>query len=366
MLAYCTIENIGIIGMGIGIGLIGKATGNSLICFLGFAAALLHTLNHSLYKSLLFFAAGNLYQQTHTRNMEQLGGLIKKMPVTAFFFLCGSLAICAVPPFNGFISEFLIFFGLVEGIKSTNVQFNLLMILSIASLALVGGISMLTFSKSFGTIFLGTARKSTTHQPKEVAKIMQIPLFIILLLMMLIAIFPNLVLTSVTPVVKVFDASWQPGKSIDILSPVLNKTGNISLLLILVTALVYFLRTKISKNRTQPYLATWGCGYSSPGTRMQYTGRSFAKSLSKLFSYLTIEKKKYHEIESTSIFPSPRSYQSTYGEFIETRIIDKLNNRLVGFMNYFTFIHNGQTQRYILYGLFFIISLIAVTFFNLI
>ena len=366
MLAYCTIENIGIIGMGIGIGLIGKATGNSLICFLGFAAALLHTLNHSLYKSLLFFAAGNLYQQTHTRNMEQLGGLIKKMPVTAFFFLCGSLAICAVPPFNGFISEFLIYFGLVEGIKSTNVQFNLLMILSIASLALVGGISIFTFSKSFGTIFLGTARKSPTHQPKEVVKIMQIPLFIILLLMMLIAIFPDLILTSVTPVVKVFDTSWQSGKSIDILSPVLRKTGNISLLFIGLTALVYFIRVKILKDRTQPFLATWGCGYSSPTTRMQYTGRSFAKSLAKLFGYLTIEKKKYHEIESTHIFPSIRSYQSTYTEFIETRIIDRINTRLVGFMNYFTFIHKGQTQRYILYGLFFIISLFAVTFFNLI
>ena len=366
MLAYCTIENIGIIGMGIGIGLIGKAIGNSLMYFIGFSAALLHTLNHSLYKSLLFFAAGNVYQQTHTRNMEQLGGLIKNMPITAFFFLCGSLAICAVPPFNGFISEFLIYTGLVEGIKSINVQFNLLMILSIASLALVGGISMLTFSKSFGTIFLGTARNTPAHQPGEVAKVMQVPLFIILGLMILIGIFPNWVLTFVTPVVKVFDTSWQPGNSLETVSPVLIRTGNISLILIVLTTLVYFIRVKITRNRTQPYLATWGCGYTSPNTRMQYTGRSFAKSLAKLFSYLTIEKKKYHEIESTNIFPSSRGYQSTYNEFIETRIIDKLNNRLVAFMNYFTFIHNGQTQRYILYGLFFIISLIAVTFFNLI
>jgi len=101
MLAYCTIENIGLIGMGIGIGLIGKASGNEAIFFIGFLAALLHTLNHSLYKSLLFFAAGNIYQQTHTRDMDRLGGLIRKMPQTALFFLCGSLAICALPPYNG-------------------------------------------------------------------------------------------------------------------------------------------------------------------------------------------------------------------------------------------------------------------------
>jgi NADH:ubiquinone oxidoreductase subunit 5 (subunit L)/multisubunit Na+/H+ antiporter MnhA subunit len=223
---------------------------------------------------------------------------------------------------------------------------------------------MLTFSKSFGTIFLGAERRTTVHQPREVSKIMQIPLFIILVLMLLIGIFPNWVLIIVTPVVKIFDVSWQSGKSMDILSPVLKMSGSISLILVMLTALVYFVRTGISKNRTQPLLATWGCGYMSPNTRMQYTGRSFSKNLAKLFGYLTIEKKKYHEIETTNIFPSPRGYQSTYNEFIETRIIDKLNNRLIGFMNYFTFIHNGQTQRYILYGLFFIITIIVVTFFN--
>jgi hydrogenase-4 component B len=366
MLAFCTIENIGIIGMGIGIGLIGKAVGNPLIFFIGFAAALLHTLNHSLYKSLLFFAAGNIYQQTHTRNMEHLGGLIKKMPATAFLFLCGSLAISAVPPFNGFISEFLIYSGLVEGIKASNAQFNLLMILSIASLAMAGGVSILTFTKSFGTIFLGTPRVILTHQPKEVVKIMQIPMFIILVVMLLIGIFPNMVLSSVVPAVKVFDNSLQPGTTILMFSPVLEKTGEVSMILIGLTAFIYYLRVQVTKYKTQYYTTTWGCGYKAQNTRMQYTGRSFSRSLAKLFGFFIIEKKKYHEIDSTSIFPSSRSYQSSYEEFFESRIIDKLNNRLSGFMNYFTFIHNGQTQMYVLYGLFFIISLIVITFFNLI
>lgn len=366
MLAFCTIENIGIVGMGTGIGLIGKAIGNPMIFFIGFAAALLHTLNHSLYKSLLFFAAGNLLQQTHTRNMEQLGGVIKKMPTTAFFFLCGSLAISAVPPFNGFISEFLIYSGLVEGIQSSNVQFNLLMILSIASLAMAGGVSILTFTKSFGTIFLGSPRTVLTHQPKEVAKIMQIPMFIILALMILIGIFPNLVLSLVIPAVKVFDDSFQPGKIVNMLSPVLKNTGKVSMISIGLIGFIYFIRVQISKHKTKYYTTTWGCGYKAQNTSMQYSGRSFSRSLAKLFSFFIIEKKKYHEIDSASIFPSSRSYQSSYGEFFESRIIDKLNNRLTGFMNYFTFIHNGQTQMYVLYGLFFIISIFVVTFFNLI
>jgi len=365
MLAFCTIENIGIIGMGIGIGLIGEATGNSSMFFLGFSTTLLHTLNHSLYKSLLFFTAGNVYQQTHTRNMEQLGGLLKKMPLTAFFFLCGSLAIGGLPPFNGFVSEFLIYTGLVEGISSGNVQFNLLMVVSIATLAMVGGLSMLTFTKSFGTVFLGTPRAPLTHTPKEVSPVMRAPLFLILAGMLLIGIFPNVVMTALIPVVRVFDGAFQPGAAINILSPILATTGRVSVGLLLSIGLVFYIRNSVSRKHPRAVLPTWGCGYAAPNTRMQYTGKSFAKSLAKLFSFLTAEEKKYREIDSMAVFPPTRSYRSHYTEFFETRIIDRVNRRLIGFMNYFTFIHNGQTQMYVLYGLFFIIALITVTVLNL-
>jgi len=365
MLAFCTIENIGIVGMGIGIGLIGEATGNSSMFFLGFSTALLHTLNHSLYKSLLFFTAGNIYQQTHTRDMEQLGGLLKKMPQTAFFFLCGSLAIGALPPFNGFVSEFLIYTGLVEGIRSSNVQFNLLMVVSIATLAMVGGVSMLTFTKSFGIIFLGAPRAPLTHPPKEVSPVMRAPLFLILTGMLLIGVFPDAVMRVLIPVVRVFDDAFQPGAAINTLYPVLATTGRTSLGLLVLIALIYYVRSRISGRQPKVFLPTWGCGYPAPNTRMQYTGKSFAKSLAKLFSFLTAEKKKYHEIDSMAVFPSTRSYQSHYTELFETGIIDRINKQLIGFMNYFTFIHNGQTQRYVLYGLFFIIALITVTVLNL-
>lgn len=180
MLAFCTIENIGIIGMGIGIGLIGKGIGKLEIMFLGFSAALLHTLNHSLYKSLLFFAAGNIYQLTHTRNMEHLGGLIKTIPWTAFFFLCGSLAIGGLPPFNGFISKFLLYASLIEGINAESFQLNIIMIGCITGLALIGGISILTFTKSFSVIFLGSPRTKHKHHTKEVLSYAHLPFFIIL------------------------------------------------------------------------------------------------------------------------------------------------------------------------------------------
>ena len=120
LLAYHSIENIGIIGIGIGLGCIGLGTGNNALTTLGFAGALLHTLNHSLFKSLLFFGAGNVYQLLHTMNMEKLGGIIKKMPHTAVLFLIAALAICGLPPFNGFVSEFLIYSGLFQGIMTAS------------------------------------------------------------------------------------------------------------------------------------------------------------------------------------------------------------------------------------------------------
>ena len=169
MLAFCTTENIGIVGMGIGMALIGKGINNPLITLLGFSAALLHTLNHSLYKSLLFFTSGNIYLQTHTRNMEMLGGLIRYMPHTAIIFLTGALAIGGMPPLNGFISKFMIYSGFIETFKHHNLALSALMIICTAILSMAGGVSMLTFTKAFGTIFLGQPRTEYTHQPHEVS-----------------------------------------------------------------------------------------------------------------------------------------------------------------------------------------------------
>ena len=166
MLAYCTIENIGIIGIGMGVGLIGVGNGNALLYYLGFGGALLHVLNHSLFKSLLFYSAGSVYHQTHTRNMDKLGGLIKDMPKTAVIFLVGAIAIGGIPPFNGFISEFIIYSGLTEGIQTNSISQILVFVLSFAALSIIGGISILTFTKAFGTIFLGNKREGNRFKTK--------------------------------------------------------------------------------------------------------------------------------------------------------------------------------------------------------
>jgi formate hydrogenlyase subunit 3/multisubunit Na+/H+ antiporter MnhD subunit len=361
MLAFCTSENIGIVGMGIGLALVGKGIGNPLITTLGFAAALLHTLNHSLYKSLLFFASGNVYRQMHSRNMEHFGGLIRLMPQTAVLFLIGSLAIGGLPPLNGFVSKFLVYSGFIESFRHQDIALSALLIICTAVLSMAGGVSLLTFTKAFGTVFLGSPRTDHTTCPGEVPFAMRVPLYIIVALMLVIGIFPQLVLGPVFTVIK----SFGPGG--DFIRPAgminsLTWVGRSSLILLLFIGVLFLLRKIITGARQAETSATWGCGYVAPTPALQYTGKSFSKSLAKLFGFITMEGKKYNELKTGSIFPSPRNYSSFYLEFFETRLIDPFIKQFLRIFNYFTFIHNGKIQVYVLYGFFFVIILIVLSF----
>ncbi len=367
MLAYCTIENIGIIGMGIGLGLMGLGNDNVFLVVAGFGGALLHSLNHSLFKSLLFFAAGSVFQQTHTKNMEKLGGLIKQMPQTAWVFLLGAIAIGGLPPFNGFISEFILYRGFLEGVKSTNFSFITLMIISLASLAIIGGLSLLAFTKSFGTIFLGKPRSTLIHQPQEVSLIMLLPKYLIIAVMLSIGIFPQFYFAiaekSVFSVFAIDNnlASNQLPSFVSSLSLI----GMYSLLFFLLIITVYIVRSGFASKHSASYNVTWGCAYSAPKASMQYTGKSFSKSLAKLVGLAITERKNYPEITSAEIFPRDRHYSSYYIDNFTTTI-NKVANRMVFGMNYFQFMQNGKIQMYILYGLIFIVITFLGTVFNFI
>jgi hydrogenase-4 component B len=368
MLAYCTIENIGIIGIGLGIGLMGIGTGNAVMIILGFGGALLHTLNHSLFKSLLFFTAGSVYQQTHTRDMEKLGGLIRTMPQTAMLFLAGAMAIGGLPPFNGFVSEFLIYSGILLGIKSISILYISLMIFTLAGLALIGGISMLTFTKSFGTIFLGNPRTHLHQQPREVSLSMRLPQYFILFIMLSIGLFPQFYFSIVNEIVLQFIPAASAASNL-IPSSFLNSIssiGKFSMLFILLLLVIYAVRKSVSRTRQISTNTTWGCGYAAPNARMQYTGKSFSKSLGKLLNFIILEKKKYKEISAGEIFPAERKHSSHYNDFFVTRIFNGIVDRLLYSMNYFQFIQNGKIQMYILYGIFFIVVVFLGTLFKFI
>lgn len=365
MLAYCTIENIGIVGMGIGLGLMGIGFDNKPLIILGFSGALLHTLNHSLFKSLLFFSAGSIYQQTHTRNMDKLGGLIKKMPQTAIFFLIGALAIGGLPPFNGFISEFIIYSGLVKGLTLGNMSQLILFVLSIAGLAIVGGMSLHAFTKSFGVIFTGSPRHTHEHEPKEVSLIMRIPQFIIIAVMLSVAVFPIFYFTSTFNIVtSIFPAKFANSPIEIPLSSTLSVIGWMCFWFIIALAGIFTVRWLLSRNKPSNIENTWGCGYTGSAPKAQYTGLSFSRTFADLLGFLVIEKKNYHKIAKAEIFPKKRNFSSYYFDLLEHYVISPLTSRLNFSMNYFQFIQNGKIQAYVLYGILFIIMIFLCTTFN--
>lgn len=367
MLAYCTIENIGIIGIGIGLGLIGVGTDSNVLFYLGFGGALLHVLNHSLFKSLLFFAAGSVYQQTHTRDMEKLGGLIKIMPKTALLFLIGAIAIGGIPPFNGFVSEFIIYSGLLEGMKSNNISMTSLLVTSFAGLSIIGGISILTFTKSFSAIFLGNEHEKFHHQPHEVSSTMIYPQYVIIAVMLSVSFFPQFYLNPLGDLIS----NLIPAAAQMDVSPFLTYSQSIShisiysAIFVLLIILIWGIRAIAIKNKPATINTTWGCGYVAPNNRMQYSGKSFSKPLGKIFNFLLLEKKQFQELKKNEVFPQQRKYASHYLDFFEQRIIGKITNRIVYLANYFLFFQNGRTQSYVLYGIIFIISIILLTILNI-
>lgn len=357
LLAYHSIENIGIIGIGIGIGLTGMLYKNPIVTCLGFAGGVLHILNHSIFKMLLFFTAGNIYQKTHTKNIEKLGGLIKKMPTTSLLFITGSIAICGLPPFNGFISEILIYAGIISGLPAISTNSLILLILSLSALALIGTMAILCFTKVTGIAFLGEPRSEISQKiNNDVNLTMLIPTSILALLTLLIGLFPQYaILFILNPVFNITNKI-----NIDILNSINEYTQLISLLFfILLSIIIIILCLKLLINKKIRIHTTWGCGYNKINTRMQYSASSYAdlfiSTLKPLFKRISHIKKP------KNLFPKEAYYEVEIEDLEEAYIVKPLIKFDEKFLAKFEKIQNGNIQQYILFGLIFLIlSLIGL------
>jgi len=358
LLAYHSIENIGIIGIGIGLGCIGLGLHNSYLAFAGFAGALLHTLNHSLFKSLLFYCAGSVYQATHTMDIERLGGLIKKMPHTATLFLIAALAICGLPPFNGFISEFLIFSGLFNGISEGQLTSTFFLVPSIFGLVIIGGMAMLCFTKAFGIIFLGTERHHLPDSIQEAESSKLFPQYLIATLIILIGIVPQIFLLVVSKPAFLFTGQdifqERPMEFIRTLQ-LISIAAVTFILLCVIIIYIKKLTTKPSMIALSP---TWGCGYTLPSPKLQYTANSFVRPFRKLIRPLLILNKKEGEIKD--VFPEPIHSETHPYDKLEEVLIDIPLMHLKGFIGRFKFLQNGNPQFYILYGAIYIFAVITI------
>ncbi len=362
MLAYCTIENVGIIAMGLGVGFIGLGVANNVLAVIGFGGALLHTMNHAIFKALLFFGAGNVYVSTHTRNMEELGGLAKKMPKTAAIFLIGSLAIGALPPFGGFISELLIYDGFLTGFNLASVPLSALMAIAGCSLAIIGGVSMLAFTKSFGVIFLGSPRKELHKEPEEVGVSMLWPSYVLIACVVAVILVPSLLVAHIFSVnIAIFNVSLSAEQMLA-LNDVVRLSGTVGvamLSLLFVIAISLIVRTLVAKRRDSDIATTWGCGYKRPIVGIQYTSKSFAKTLLDMCHVFLPSNERFNPLCNEEIFPTDRSHISVDLDLVDEKAVKPVTSNLLCGLEHFQFIQNGMLQRYIVYGLGYVILLIG-------
>ncbi len=354
LLAYHSIENIGIIGIGIGVGMIGLTYGSGLVALCGFAGAILHVLNHSIFKQLLFLSAGSVYTKTHTRDVEILGGLIKSMPATAILFLIGSVAICGLPPFNGFISEFLVYAGMLKGLAINNFFVILALIFAIAGLALVGTMAILCFTKVFSIVFLGMPRSDkASNVTEDTGLSMIIPMSFLAILTLLIGLCPQFVFNMLKAPVEVLSSHAIEFSNAP--TDILQQISIFALLFFGIVVGLCVLKCILCKGKIQ-FHETWGCGYDRPNNRMQYSASSYA---SPFLSMLKPLFKKIFDVEKPKkLFPKSAHFSLHIDDIEEAYIINPLIKFDEWFLSKFEKMQSGNLQSYMKYGLIFLVLII--------
>jgi NADH:ubiquinone oxidoreductase subunit 5 (subunit L)/multisubunit Na+/H+ antiporter MnhA subunit len=366
LLAYSTTENVGLIFIGIGAAGLFAATGNRQLGAVALAAALLHVINHAAFKGLLFLGAGSIQSATGTRDLDSLGGLAKRMPVTAATFAIGALAIAALPPLNGFVSEWLLLQSLVHSLPSKAVAVAVAMPVAVAVVALVGGLAAAAFVKAFGTAFLAMPRTVEADQARESPRTMQFGLVALGTACVALAVAPTVLadpLQRATDVVRGL-ASVRPihtnGVYLQLsgieagLSPLLLAGG---LAVMMVVALAVVRRSRV--RHTVRDIPAWGCGRTVQTSRMEYTATSFAEPLQRVFDdvlHPEVDLDVNHRTESRHYVEGIRYRLQTRDAF-EQRIYLPLLALVRRWGNTARRVQNGSIHRYLTFSL---ITLIVV------
>lgn len=293
LLAYHSVENIGIILIGIGLAMIFTSFNMSLLAALALIAGLYHALNHAVFKGLLFMGAGAVLHATHERNMEEMGGLIRFMPWTAVLFLIGCISISALPPFNGFVSEWLTYQAFLLSPSLPSPLLNLLIPLGSALLALTSALAAACFVKAFGVTFLGHQRGHTHHRIQEAGWPMRIGMLLAALTCLGLGILPTFMIRWLDPLAQDLVggaiAASASGLGWMWLTPIAAERASYSapiafvgiLSVVIITYLLLHARPG-AINR----VPLWDCGFEKVTSRMQYTATSFSMPLRRIFGYL--------------------------------------------------------------------------------
>lgn len=365
-LAYSSIENIGLAGIGIGLGALGLASGKPFMVYTGFGATLIHILVHAMLKPSLFFCAGTIYQLTHKLDMEQLGGLNKQMPRTAGLFSLSSMAISGLPPFGAFITEFLVISGLVYGISILDFSSAFALIFVLIFIAFTSGTAVMSFSRMVSIIFSGSSRSVLPDKIDEHHRFAFWPVIPLLSIALLVGCFPSFIFQLLTNSLELFLTGLKenPVTDFDRIRSMLINVGFVSCLFVAISVLLYRLRKRKLKTKEINTTETWGCAYSAPTPRIQYTAYSFSRGLLTLFPIFFKTTKK--EAGSAEMFAPDASFENNSNDRVENIVIDTPIKTLSFVLSVFGFIQNGKLQSYIMYGLIFMLIICVLTLFGII
>lgn len=368
LLAYSSVENIGIILLGLGAAMLFHASHLPGLAALALVAALYHTLNHAAFKSLLFMGAGAVLHAARTRNMEELGGLIKRMPQTAAFFLIGSLAVAALPPFNGFVSEWLTFQSLLLSFQISLHMVNLIFTTGVAALALTSGLAAACFVRAFGITFLALPRSERAGLAHEVGGTMRAAMALLVIACVVLGVAPALILTPLEATVFEFMGSHAEmqfnftavvaGREFGWVAPLGIAIGLVAFLMAIPLAL-----RLMGANRQRRLYETWGCGRALQTARFEYTATAFANPFKRVFALL------YRPVKELDIefHPESRYFVRTIEYYNEGRLIfeDALYRPLLRMIQAAArearVLQSGNVHGYLVYILIALVALLILT-----
>jgi len=349
LLAYSTVENVGIIALGLGIGLLGASSHAPVVAVLGFSGALLHVVNHALFKGLLFLGAGAVAHATGTRNLDLLGGLSKRMPWLAGAFTVGAVAIVGLPPLNGFASEFLIYLGAFRGEVKLTGDGAVPCLLVIAALALIGGLAAVCFTKVVGVVFLGEPRTEQAAAAHRPGWLLVAPPIILAAGCLLVGLGAPSIVAVLAPIAAGV-AHMEPASSAElsraVTEPLFSVVWAAALLLVLALALA-LLRRALLAGRPVGRTVTWDCGYARPTVRMQYTASSYVQPATAFFAAFLRTRSKL--AAPTGLFPPTAAFGTETPDLCREALYRPAFGAFGRAVGRLRWLQQGKTHVYILY-----------------
>jgi hydrogenase-4 component B len=342
LLAYHSVENIGIILIGLGFALIATTQGNAAWGRLALAGGLLHVWNHGLFKALLFLGAGSVLHATGTREMSRLGGLWRAMPWTAGCFVLGAAAISGLPPLNGFVSEWLVFLGLFDAASARGAAAGAAIPAAVL-LGVTGALALACFVKVCGVVFLGLPRSEAASHVHESGPLMRFPMLVLAVACIVIGLAPALF----WPALARATAAWQPAwTETPTPSPLVALSLCHVTLAALATLAVTLLWRRVRRNGLSRAV-TWDCGYAAPTPRMQYTAGSFAGIITGWFAWILRPERHEHAVKGN--FPAHASLSSHTPETVLEKVVEPIGALVMAASTAVRRLQHGRIQAYILY-----------------